>query len=253
MALAASLVILAGGEGRRMGRPKALLPVGGTTLVEWMVRRLAPTCRHLLISARGPEQLPPGLRPHLVVDRHPGAGPLAGIAAALAASPHDLVVVVACDMPRVTPALVRRLAAATAGVDAAVPRIGGRPEPACAAYRRSAAATIDEALRQGRHRVAEVLSALAVRWLEAEDPALFTNLNTPDDLAAFEGWWRAPRPRRPRPPSAGAERGREMESGAGSSTTQYQVGPVVRHNSGAKSVTTAETFRRPVGPADAAE
>ncbi|HZU18915.1 MAG TPA: molybdenum cofactor guanylyltransferase [Candidatus Dormibacteraeota bacterium] len=185
MALAASLVILAGGEGRRMGRPKALLPVGGTTLVQWMARRLAPTCRHLLISARDPGQLPPGLRAHLVLDRHLGAGPLAGIAAALAASPYDLVVVVACDLPGVTPDLVRRLAVAAAGVDAAVPVVGGRPQPTCAAYRRSAAAAIEAALSRGQRRATEVLSALVVRWLEMEDPGPFTNLNTPEDLAAF--------------------------------------------------------------------
>jgi len=203
--LAASLVILAGGESRRMGCPKAFLPVEGTTLVEWMARRLAPTCCHLLVAARRPEQLPPALRPHLVIDHYPGAGPLAGIAAGLAASPHDLVVVVACDMPRVTPALLRRLAGAAAGVEAVVPRVAGRPEPACAAYRRSALAVIEERLRGGCYLAAEALSALTVRWLETEDPTLFTNLNTPDDLAAFAGWLRVSRGPRPRLAGGGRE------------------------------------------------
>jgi molybdopterin-guanine dinucleotide biosynthesis protein A len=183
--LPATLVVLAGGESRRMGRPKALLPVGTATLIEWLVARLAPQFAHLAVAARDPDRLPPGLRPHLAPDLHAGAGPLAGVEAGLAASPHDLVVAVACDMPAVTPDLLRRLAGAAIGVDAAVPRLGGRPEPACAAYRRSAAGPIAAALAAGRHRATDALGDLGVRWLDGEDPALFANLNTPEDYRRF--------------------------------------------------------------------
>jgi len=184
--LQATLVVLAGGDSRRMGRPKALLPVGGVTLVEWLVARLAPGFAHLLVAAREAEQLPPSLRPRLVRDLHVGAGPLAGVEAALAASPHDTVLAVACDMPGVTPELARRLTEAAGGdVDAAVPRVGGRPEPACAAYRRSAAGPIAAALQEGRLRAAAALDELRVRWLDDEDPALFANLNTPEDYRRF--------------------------------------------------------------------
>jgi molybdenum cofactor guanylyltransferase len=187
LTLRATLLVLAGGDSRRMGRPKALLPVGTTTLIEWLVERLAPEFAHLVVAGRGPERLPPGLRPHLAPDLHAGAGPLAGVEAGLAASPHDLVVAVACDMPAVTAALLRRLADAAAGpdVDAAVPRVEGRPEPACAAYRRSAAGPIAAALGAGRYRAADVLAGLRVSWLDGEDPALFANLNTPDDYHRF--------------------------------------------------------------------
>src|SRR5204863_7562312 len=75
--LQATLLVLAGGDSRRMGRPKALLPVGDTTLVEWLTARLAPAAAHLLVAARDPAQLPPGPRPHLVRHRSPGPSPLA--------------------------------------------------------------------------------------------------------------------------------------------------------------------------------
>jgi molybdopterin-guanine dinucleotide biosynthesis protein A len=186
--LSATLLVLAGGDSRRMGRPKALLPVGGTTLVEWLVARLAPGFAHLLVAARDPEQLPPGLRLRLVRDLHLGAGPLAGVEAGLAASPHETVLAVACDMPHVTAGLARRLVAAAEsepGLDAAVPRLAGRPEPACAAYRRSAAGPLAAALAGGRRGAADALADLRVRWLDGEDPALFTNLNTPADYRHF--------------------------------------------------------------------
>ena len=132
--------------------------------------------------------MPPGLRPRLVRDLHLDAGPLAGIEAGLAASPHEVLVAVACDMPGVTEALARRLVAALdadPALDAAVPRLGGRAEPACAAYRRSAAGPIAAALGQGVRRAADALLELRVQWIEDEDPRQFANLNTPDEYRAF--------------------------------------------------------------------
>lgn len=185
MALPATLLLLAGGDSRRMGRPKALLPVGGVTLIEWIAQRLGVEFDSLLVAARDASQLPAGLRPRFVPDVHAGAGPLAGIDAGLAAAPHDVLIAVACDMPRVSPELVRRLFAASDQHDAAVPRPAGRPEPACAAYRRSAAPAIRAALETGRWKAAEALAGLRVRWLDDEDSAAFANLNTPEDYRAF--------------------------------------------------------------------
>ena len=168
-----------------MGRSKALLPVQGTTLVEWLVARLEPSFQELLVAAVEAGQLPPGLRSHFVADHRPGAGPLAGIEAGLAAARQPTLVAVACDMPHVTQALAGRLAAAAAGYDAAVPRFGARPEPACAAYRRGALAAISTALDEGRRKAADALGALDVNWIDDLDPLLFANLNTPDDYRAF--------------------------------------------------------------------
>ena len=83
VALPATLLLLAGGESRRMGRPKALLPVERVTLLEWLAERLAPGFERLLVAARDPDQLPDSLRDRFVADRHPGAGPLAGVEAGL--------------------------------------------------------------------------------------------------------------------------------------------------------------------------
>lgn len=185
MALEATLLVLAGGKSRRMGQPKALLPVGSTTLIEWVAQRLAGEFQDLLVAGRSELDLPPALRPYFVPDRHPGAGPLAGIEAGLAASVHDVVIAIACDMPAVTPALARALATAVAGHDAAVPRVGGRPEPVCAAYRRSAGKVIAAALREGRWKAADVLASLDVRWLDDEEAPLFASLNTPHEYQRF--------------------------------------------------------------------
>jgi len=183
-AMRATLLVLAGGQSRRMGRPKAMLPVAGGTLIEWMLDRLAPGFQEALVAA-GPETELPPLQTRVVEDRLPGAGPLAGIEAGLGAARSDVVFAVACDMPFVSLELARKIVRAAPRHDAAVPRLDGRPEPACAAYRRSARGAIESALRQGRLRAAEVLGDLDVRWLDDLDPAAFKNINTPDDYQDF--------------------------------------------------------------------
>src|SRR6202171_4027683 len=97
--LKATLLLLAGGETTRMGQPKALLPVGATTLVEWLAARLGGSFAEVLVSANDPQLVPKGLR--MVRDRRAGhLGPLAGIAGGLAAATYAVVVAVVCDMPR---------------------------------------------------------------------------------------------------------------------------------------------------------
>jgi molybdopterin-guanine dinucleotide biosynthesis protein A len=185
--LAASLLVLAGGGSRRMGRPKALLQVAGTTLIEFVAAGLEPEFAELLISANDPELVPPGLaaRARTVHDLHQGAGPLAGIEAGLAAASQPMVLAVACDMPFVSPALARRLVAACQGHDAAVPILDGRPEPVCAAYASSAAGPIAAALAEGRLRASDVLDDLDIAWLRDVDPEQLRSLNTPEAYRRF--------------------------------------------------------------------
>src|ERR1700674_5624569 len=152
----ATLLVLAGGSSRRMGRPKAWLEVGETTLVRWVVDRLAPAFSDVVVAFAEPEQIEE-LIPHRVVfDRKASAGPLAGLEAGLSAARNEVLFAVACDMPYVTPSVAEMAAAAAQGCDAAIPRVDGRPEPVCAAYRRSALPAITSALNVGRYRAADV-------------------------------------------------------------------------------------------------
>ena len=182
--LKATLLLLAGGESKRMGQPKALLPVGKFTLVEWIADRLGGGFTEVLVCANEPELVPKGLR--MVRDRRAGhLGPLAGIEAGLAAATNEVVVAVACDMPRATPELAEKLIQLSEGHDAAVPRIGGRPEPAFASYRQTAAWAIGEALDLGRPKAAGALLQMDVVWLDDADRKQFWNINTPKDYQVF--------------------------------------------------------------------
>jgi molybdopterin-guanine dinucleotide biosynthesis protein A len=181
----ASLLVLAGGDSRRMGQPKAWLKVGDTSLLGFVVGRLAPTFSEVMVSFAEPEQLEEPVPFRIVFDRKRSAGPLAGIEAGLEAARNEVLFVLACDMPYVTEEVAQIAIAAARRCDAAIPRVDGRPEPVCGAYRRSALPVIARALDAGRLKTADVTTELDVTWLEGLDPNLFRSLNTPHDLERF--------------------------------------------------------------------
>ena len=189
----ATLLVLAGGASLRMGRPKAWLEVGETTLLRWMVERLGPAFSEVVVSFAEPEQLEEHVPYRVVFDRKRAAGPLAGIEAGLAVARDEVTFAIACDMPYVPRGVAERAVAAARGCDAAMPRVGGRPEPVCAAYRRSSLPAITAALDAGRLKAADLADHLDVTWLEGLDPDLFRSLNTLEDYERFHDYFAAQR------------------------------------------------------------
>lgn len=181
----ASLLVLAGGNSRRMGRSKAWLEVGDTFLLRHVVDQLAPAFAEVMVAFAEPEQLEQPVPYRVVFDRKHSAGPLAGLEAGLLAARNDVTFAVACDMPYVTLEVAHMAIAAARRCDAALPRIDGRPEPLCGAYKRSALPFITGALNTGRLKAADIANDLDVTWLEGLDPELFRSLNTPEDFARF--------------------------------------------------------------------
>lgn len=186
-----SAAILAGGKSRRMGSNKALLEVAGVGILRRTADLLRPLVDDLFLVADDPAPYA-GLGLPVLPDRHPGRGAVGGIHAALLHAAHPAVLCVACDMPHIAAGVLELLLSTdTAGVDALVPRVGGRPEPLLAVYRRSALPGFERAIASGRLRVLDALEGLRVRHVEEPelartDPGLrsFLNVNTPAELEA---------------------------------------------------------------------
>jgi len=184
----ATLIILAGGESKRMGQPKHLLPTApGMTLIEHLHRHLSSLFTETLVVGNDPGLQRMGVR--TVEDLYPLRCPLVGIYSGLLAANTDLCFVLACDMPFVKPGLIQALLTRTSGNDVTVPVAEGYHEPLCAAYRQSAIPTIKEALDQGTLKVTGIYEHLRVREVSERivrqiDPELssFVNLNTPRRL-----------------------------------------------------------------------
>lgn len=184
-----SAAVLAGGASTRMGRDKAMLDHGGIPLADHIAAVLREVAAEVFVVAKAPL---PGLRTPVVLDASPARTPLAGVSAALDHARHELVFVCACDMPTISPVLVRLLAEHIADAAAAVPVRDGRVESLHALWRREAAQEVARLLHAGERAVHRVLDALgAVRLAEREWRALdpegrsFANLNTPADAAAM--------------------------------------------------------------------
>ncbi|MBU0595510.1 molybdenum cofactor guanylyltransferase, partial [Candidatus Bipolaricaulota bacterium] len=131
----ATLIILAGGEAKRLGFPKHQLIVDGRRVIDTLHERLSPRFVETIVVGREIEDLPPDVR--LVHDLYHIRSPLVGIHAGLTASTTDLTFVVACDMPTVEPSLVAHLLDQSSGFDVVVPVVRGYYEPLCAVYRRT--------------------------------------------------------------------------------------------------------------------
>lgn len=183
-------LVLCGGGSRRLGRDKALIPVGGEALVDRVVARLRVVCAPVWLAVGDDPERLAGRADGVVLDEPPGAGPLAGIAAGLAAAPAEAVAVCAVDHPHPSPALLAELAVLAAGRPAAVPVVEGVPQPLHAVWTVAALPAVRAALAAGDRSVRGALARLD--WAAAEavwchhDPrARFAvDIDTPADLAA---------------------------------------------------------------------
>ena len=171
-----------------MGTPKALLRVGDVTLVEWVVGRLASSFGEVLVC--GATDAP--ARARALPDLRADAGPLGGIETGVAAASYDAVFVLACDTPRASAALAALLIERSSGRDAAVPRVGTRTQPTCAAYRKRALPRLRAFLDAGGRRATRALETMDVAYLDENDLALahiepgeLADLDTTADYDAF--------------------------------------------------------------------
>jgi molybdopterin-guanine dinucleotide biosynthesis protein A len=188
-----TLAIQAGGESRRMGSDKALLPFLGQPLIQRVLSRLAGIADEILITANQPERYRfLGITP--IPDLMPGTGALGGVYTALGAASHMYVAVVACDMPFASPELFAYELATirVADADVAIPRSEAGTEPFHAIYRRdSCLPHVWNALQAGKRRVDAWFDEVNMCYLKMEEiepysrqGLAFLNINTFEELQA---------------------------------------------------------------------
>ena len=181
----ATAIVMAGGASSRMGVDKSMLDVDGRPLVQHVFNQLAPHFDEVIISANEPSQFE-FLEAPIVPDIQPGQGPLMGIFSALLASSNDINVVVACDIPRISVSLIRRMIGKSNGYDAVIPVSGkGKFEPLFAVYNKSILRAMRDVLRRGARKISDVFNVAKVKYLDIEDTTCFENLNTLDDYEDF--------------------------------------------------------------------
>ena len=185
--------IIAGGQSQRMGQDKALLRFGATTLIEAVIARLAPQAATLFINANGDARRLAFTGLDIVADAEQwrGAGPLAGVCAALRFAQGlgwAELATAPCDAPSLPLDFVARLAAAKTASGACVAAARGPRglEPMFALWSVSAVTALEARLARGQNSLREAIAALGgveAAFAAANGGDLFANLNTPADVA----------------------------------------------------------------------
>lgn len=183
-----SAVILAGGQSRRMGCDKARIKLRGQSL---LLRAVATARRagaaEVFVSGRKEADYTDANCP-VLLDTKPGLGPLGGIERALREMTSPLLLVLAVDLPYVTPAFLQKLASRCDAETGIVPRGQSSLEPLVAVYPKRCVVLVRDALAQGQLAACDFANAClqsgAVREFRVppRDWVRLANWNSPTDL-----------------------------------------------------------------------
>jgi molybdenum cofactor guanylyltransferase len=180
--------VLAGGKSTRMGADKAFLIHDGRTLLERTVELARSVAFDACIVGSAEKFAAYGA---VVEDILKDCGPLGGIHAALSSAQTDLNLMLAVDMPFLTPQFLRYLVDKARGsqATATVPRANGRLQPLCAVYRPDFICVAEASLRSGRNKIEPLFAEVDTLMIEEDElmragfqPHLFHNLNTTEDF-----------------------------------------------------------------------
>ena len=188
-------VIQAGGKSTRMGgAPKALMELGGRRVIDRVVDVLGSVTDDVLVVTNTPE-LYASLGIPMVPDVFAGGGSLGGIYSGLKAAPGAVIFTVACDMPFLRPDVARLVIERAAEADVVIPRAGGQLETLHACYARTCLGPMERRLRAGQLKITGFWDEVRVLTIAEEevarlaDPAVvFSNVNTPEELARARAW-----------------------------------------------------------------
>ncbi len=184
-------VLLAGGKSSRMGRDKALLRLRGQPLIGLLAMRLREVADEVFVSAPDPSVYA-FLNLPCVPDVYPRCGPLAGLHAVMHQTARPQILALACDLPRVSTALLRILIEASTDYDIVIPETSdGRLHPVCAVYRRTCLAAAEQCLQSGEYRMLRLFDDPRLRVLRLHlrdfrlSDAHLTDMNSPRDWKTF--------------------------------------------------------------------
>ena len=186
-------VILAGGESRRMGSDKSLLPIHGARFIDHVYTRMAALFDEVLIVTNSPD-LYSEIPCRKVPDIYYAQGALAGVHSGLAHAKTEQAFVVGCDMPFISPAVIRQICSHADEGDLVMPHSSNGHEPLHALYSKSCLPAMEQVLDAGQKRIMLFfdqvrlveLPATEIQKYDPEEKS-FQNINTAEDYFRLRG------------------------------------------------------------------
>lgn len=247
-------LVLAGGASTRMQRDKAALAYHGRPQLEWAYELLSEFCAATFVSVR-PDQRDEATRAQYpqIVDRQPGTGPIAGIAAALQEHPKAAWLVVACDLPFLARETLQHLIAnrdphkvATAFRSAH----DSLPEPLCAIWEPSAREAVQAHMQLGKQCPRKFLINSNALLLDLPDAQALDNVNTVEEFGAANAALQSTLARAGARPLPGESRGEEAGTVKRTIALKIQYYALLREQAGrseevldTSAATPAELYR----------
>ncbi len=184
-------MILAGGQGRRMGGvDKGLQLLRGKPMVHWVIERLSPQVDEVLVNANQNLEAYTRFGYRVIPDEIGGfAGPLAGLQRGLTEAQHELVATVPCDSPFLPHDLIERLHLGMQrdGAEIAVAKTGAQAHPVFCLCRKQVLPGLTAFLAAGGRKIDAWYAKLNVTEVLFDDEAAaFSNINTESELKNFE-------------------------------------------------------------------
>jgi molybdopterin-guanine dinucleotide biosynthesis protein A len=188
-------ILLCGGKSTRMGRPKALLPYGSTTMIEHVLATLGQVVQPLAVVAAVGQELPSLAPAKVVWDERAESGPLEALRvglATLAPSCHAAFVT-SCDVPLLQTSFVQFMVSRLGNFDAVIPFDGGFAHPLAGVYRTNLVPIIESLIAEDLWRPRFLLDRVRCLKIDVEelrqvDPDLdsLRNINRPEDYESLK-------------------------------------------------------------------
>ena len=187
------IAILAGGQSKRMGHNKALMRLGGKTLIEHVLNTAAPLSLPTFIIGETETYTHLGLPVH--PDHHPDLGPIGGLYTALVTALCP-VLLLACDQPFLTPQFLHYILSRRGDHQALVPHTDEGSQPLCALYESACLGVVESAITAKSLSMRSLLRKLDLLTISTgdwqpydEQGLLFANLNTPEEFEHAQRRW----------------------------------------------------------------
>lgn len=182
-------IILAGGRARRMDeRDKGLIKLENRPLISYVIKAVSPQVQQLMINANRNQANYGEFGFPVISDQITGfVGPLAGMAAAIQSSDSEYILSVPCDTPWIPMDLASRMLKTIEErqAEVCVAHDGDRMHPVFALIHRNRAESLAEYLASGERAVHRWCRQQRLAIADFSDqPDAFTNVNTPEELAA---------------------------------------------------------------------
>jgi molybdopterin-guanine dinucleotide biosynthesis protein A len=185
--------ILAGGSSSRIGSNKALLEIGGKSLISRLIEIVHPIFDEVIISSNESE-LYEGTGKRIIKDIITGKGPLGGIHSALQFTKTEKNFFVSCDMPFISKDVIEFLCGYKSGKAILIPKAEGRIQQLCGIYSKSVLQEVENLLVKSnkstsnlKGSIFELMDRVQTEIVEVDKIGfyhsnLFLNINTPDDF-----------------------------------------------------------------------